>query len=190
MCKERIRNVANFISVEVRRTTNPLLLFVLSILILTQAGGAQSAASKPILVGYFGQWALYSAPQYTLKDLASNHKAAMLDQLNYAQAFVTGGHCSIADPNADLQLGIYRRVCPRLKVIEAEPLISRSRPSLKSPGFCGFMCQPLSQRDSSAARRMRDQAAETSAASVLSEPMEMRTIQREWPCSGMVAGVT
>ena len=26
----------------------------------------------------------------------------MLDQLNYAQAFVTGGHCSVADPNADL----------------------------------------------------------------------------------------
>ena len=58
--------------------------------------------SKPILVGYFGQWGLYSNPQYTLKDLALDHKAAMLDQLNYAQAFVTGGHCSIADPNADL----------------------------------------------------------------------------------------
>ena len=26
----------------------------------------------------------------------------MLDQINYAQGFVTGGHCSVADPNADL----------------------------------------------------------------------------------------
>ncbi len=63
---------------------------------------AQAPAPKAIVVGYFGQWGLYNSPQYTLKDLAANNKAAMLDQLNYAQAFVTGGHCSIADRNADL----------------------------------------------------------------------------------------
>ena len=63
---------------------------------------SQSPAHKPLLVGYFGQWGLYNSPAYTLKDLAANGKAGMLDQLNYAQAFVTGGHCSIADRNADL----------------------------------------------------------------------------------------
>jgi chitinase len=63
---------------------------------------AQQRPPKPLLVGYFGQWGLYSAPQYTLKDLVTSNKVAMLDQLNYAQAFVTGGHCSIADRNADL----------------------------------------------------------------------------------------
>ena len=72
------------------------------LLILTLSAPAQTPAHKPVLVGYFGQWGLYSDPQYTLRDLAANGKAALLDQLNYAQAFVTGGHCSIADPNADL----------------------------------------------------------------------------------------
>lgn len=82
-------------------------LFLLSFLLtMALAGecpaGAQNFTPKPLLVGYFGQWGLYSDPQYTLKDLAANNKAAMLDQLNYAQGFVTGGRCSIADPNADL----------------------------------------------------------------------------------------
>lgn len=63
---------------------------------------AQSPTVKPIVVGYFGQGGLYNDVPYTLKDLATGHKASMLDQLNYAQAFVTGGRCSIADPNADL----------------------------------------------------------------------------------------
>ncbi len=76
----------------------PLVFF----LVLTLCAPAQTPTHKPLLVGYFGQWGLYSNPQYTLKDLAADHKAALLDQLNYAQAFVTGGHCSIADPNADL----------------------------------------------------------------------------------------
>lgn len=69
---------------------------------MTVFGRAQSPAHKPLLVGYFGQWGLYSSPQYTLKDLAANNKIAMLDQLNYAQASVAGGRCSIADPHADL----------------------------------------------------------------------------------------
>ncbi len=104
---------------------------------------AQNAPHKPLLVGYFGQWGLYNSPQYTLRDLAAEHKVAMLDQLNYAQAFVTGGHCSIADRNADLdhgfgaaesvdgraddpatpfrghlhQLALLKRAYPRLKVL-------------------------------------------------------------------------
>ena len=76
----------------------PLFLLLIS----TLPAPAQSLAHKPVLVGYFGQWGLYSNPQYTLKDLSANGKAALLDQLNYAQGFVTGGRCSIADPNADL----------------------------------------------------------------------------------------
>jgi chitinase len=54
------------------------------------------------LVGYFPQWGLYNQPQYVMKNLVATGGAAMLDQLNYAQGFVTNGHCSIADPNADL----------------------------------------------------------------------------------------
>ena len=76
--------------------------FLLLVSILTFSAFAQTPVHQPLLVGYFGQWSLYSDPPYTLKDLALNNKVAMLDQLNYAQAFVTGGHCSIADPNADL----------------------------------------------------------------------------------------
>jgi chitinase len=62
-----------------------------------------SAANRhePLLVGYFPQWGLYSQPQYLVKDIATS-KGTLLDQINYAQGFVTGGHCSVADPNADL----------------------------------------------------------------------------------------
>ena len=69
---------------------------------LPWSGFGQKDRRKAMLVGYFGQWGLYSDPQSTLKDLALDNKAGMLDQLNYAQAFVTGGRCSVADPNADL----------------------------------------------------------------------------------------
>lgn len=72
------------------------------ILVLTGSIPAESPAVNSLLVGYFGQWGLYSDPQYTLKDLARNNKARLLDQINYAQGFVTGGRCSIADRNADL----------------------------------------------------------------------------------------
>jgi len=57
---------------------------------------------KPRLVGYFPQWGLYNDPLYTVQSLVTSGGAATLDQLDYAQGFVTGGHCSIADPNADL----------------------------------------------------------------------------------------
>lgn len=61
-----------------------------------------SGEPHPRLVGYFPQWGLYNDPQYTVKDLVQSGGAKMLDQLNYAQGFVTGGRCSVADPNADL----------------------------------------------------------------------------------------
>ena len=78
------------------------LLYFLVMAMLPICVRAQASARKPRLVGYFGQWGLYNSPQYTLKDLAADGKAGMLDQLDYAQAFVTGGRCSIADRNADL----------------------------------------------------------------------------------------
>jgi chitinase len=55
-----------------------------------------------MLVGYFPQWGLYSDSPYTVKALVHSRGAAMLDQINYAQGFVKGGRCSIADPNADV----------------------------------------------------------------------------------------
>ncbi|WP_049789451.1 glycoside hydrolase family 18 protein [Granulicella tundricola] len=58
-------------------------------------------AQTPLLTGYFPQWGLYDQPQYTVKNLVTSHAAEKLDQLIYAQAFVTNGRCSIADPNAD-----------------------------------------------------------------------------------------
>lgn len=56
----------------------------------------------PLLVGYFPQWGLYSDKPYTVKTLVENGSAKILDQINYAQGFVTNGRCSVADPNADL----------------------------------------------------------------------------------------
>ena len=54
------------------------------------------------MVGYFPQWGLYYPQPYLVKSLIANGSAARLDQINYAQGFVSGGHCSLADPNADL----------------------------------------------------------------------------------------
>ncbi len=85
-----------------RKLTFSLLCLSFLVLALPRALPAESPVAKSLLVGYFGQWGLYSDPRYTLKDLATNNKAGMLDQLNYAQGFVTGGHCSVADRNADL----------------------------------------------------------------------------------------
>ncbi len=62
----------------------------------------QDPAPAPKLTGYFPQWGIYNQPQYLVKSLVSTGGAALLDQLNYAQGFITNGHCSIADPNADL----------------------------------------------------------------------------------------
>jgi chitinase len=60
------------------------------------------AAARPRLVGYFPQWGLYNEQPWTVKDLVTNGTAGLLDQINYAQAFVTDGRCSVADPHADL----------------------------------------------------------------------------------------
>lgn len=56
----------------------------------------------PLLVGYFPQWGLYFTQPYFVKALLTNRAAEHLDQINYAQASVRNGQCSIADPGADL----------------------------------------------------------------------------------------
>jgi chitinase len=63
---------------------------------------SEKTTARPLLVGYFPQWGLYDDQPYLVKDLLANGGIRLLDQINYAQAFVTGGRCSIADPNADL----------------------------------------------------------------------------------------
>ena len=61
------------------------------------------APQHPLLVGYFPQWGLYNQPMYLAKDLITPRGTLLLDQINYAQGFVIDGHCSVADPHADLQ---------------------------------------------------------------------------------------
>ena len=75
------------------------VLFACLMLLVSATGLAQSA---PKLVGYFPQWGLYNQPSYLVRDLVNSGGASLLNQLNYAQGFVTNGRCSIADPNADL----------------------------------------------------------------------------------------
>lgn len=86
------------------QSRNIRFLVVLTALMLfaSRSLHAEDNKSKPVVVGYFGQWGLYNDPQYTLKDLVATHQAGLLDQINYAQGFVKGGRCSIADRNADL----------------------------------------------------------------------------------------
>lgn len=64
--------------------------------------GGMGHARHPLLVGYFPQWGLYYDQPYSVKQLVENGSMARLDQINYAQGFVTNGRCSVADPNADL----------------------------------------------------------------------------------------
>ena len=73
------------------------------------AAGRDAAAAlpdgdqaRPLVVGYFGQWGVYD--NFFPKNLLTSGAAAELDQVNYAQGFVTGGRCSVADPHADLDL--------------------------------------------------------------------------------------
>ena len=74
---------------------------VLVLGLLGNIGRAQEPATRrPLVVGYFGQWGVYD--NYFPKNVLVSGAAAQLDQMNYAQGFVTGGRCSVADPNADL----------------------------------------------------------------------------------------
>ena len=63
---------------------------------------APKASPRPRVVAYFGQWGVYD--HFFVKNLVSSGAIQQLDQINYAQGFVTNGHCSVADPNADLNM--------------------------------------------------------------------------------------
>lgn len=67
------------------------------------------AQRQPLLVGYFPQWGFHYEHPYYVKDLIKNGAAARLGQINYAQGFVAGGHCSLADPTADLEATYSRK---------------------------------------------------------------------------------
>ncbi len=65
--------------------------------------GLRARSTQPVVVGYFPQWGLYYPQPYLVKSLVANGSASRLDQLNYAQGFVSGGRCSLGDPKADLE---------------------------------------------------------------------------------------
>jgi chitinase len=64
--------------------------------------GVGARTTRPVVVGYFPQWGLYYPQPYLVKALVTNGSATRLGQINYAQGFVSGGRCSLGDPNADL----------------------------------------------------------------------------------------
>jgi len=62
-----------------------------------------------MLVGYFPQWAFYDPQPFYVKTLVDNRSAARLSQINFANASVQNGRCSLSDPNADLNITYTRR---------------------------------------------------------------------------------
>lgn len=58
----------------------------------------------PLVVGYFPQWGIYSAHPFYLESLVANGSIKRLDQINFANGFVTEGRCSLGDVHADLDI--------------------------------------------------------------------------------------
>ncbi|QEE29446.1 chitinase [Terriglobus albidus] len=90
------------------RTPGPIVAAILlfgALLSCAQAASShrrKATPQRPIVVGYFPQWQLYADDPYSVKAIDQSGGAGLLDQINYAQGFVKDGHCSVADPNADL----------------------------------------------------------------------------------------
>lgn len=61
-----------------------------------------SRKARPLIVGYFPEWGLYYPKPYYVKALVTSGAAGRLDQINYAEASVRNGRCSLSDPKADL----------------------------------------------------------------------------------------
>jgi chitinase len=72
------------------------------------AQGHRSNTLHPLLIGYFPQGGLYFAQPYYVKSLITNGAVDKLDQINYSQGSVRNGHCSLADPDADLSIRFTR----------------------------------------------------------------------------------
>ena len=98
----RLTSVTSFMVRRLLRVTVTGLIALLPSVYLN--GQTPVSTARQRLIGYFPQWGLYDEPQYLVKNLVSSHAADLLDQLNYAQGFVTDGRCSIADPHADLNV--------------------------------------------------------------------------------------
>jgi chitinase len=60
------------------------------------------AKGKPLVVGYFPGWGVYSPQPYFVKTLIDNGSVRRLNQLNYAHGSVYGGACSLGDVETDL----------------------------------------------------------------------------------------
>jgi chitinase len=102
------RRPAECVSTSVK-TPAPLLLLTLLVSLLFGVGAAPMAHARwisrhprPMVVGYFPQWALYGPHPYYVNTLLTTGSIDYLDQINFANASVQGGHCSLSDPNADL----------------------------------------------------------------------------------------
>ncbi len=78
-------------------------------LVLTLWLTPQPFAARPhqgrsaLVVAYFANRGIYRDPPFYLRDLVRNGGASLLGQLNYANASVVGGRCSLSDPKADLE---------------------------------------------------------------------------------------
>ncbi len=84
------------------RLAYAVLLWSLAATMWAGSPPRQRSVAKPKVVAYFGQWGVYD--HFFVKNLVNSGAVRQLDQINYAQGFVTGGHCSVADPNADLNM--------------------------------------------------------------------------------------
>jgi len=105
---------------QVRVLFNTLLL--ISWLSPSCAFGSVPGSRTPLVVGYFPQWGLDFAQPYYVKSLITNGAVRRLDQINYAQASVRGGRCSLAYPDADLNTRFIRQ-----NSVNGKPDRARSR---------------------------------------------------------------
>lgn len=110
-----MRPVSRLKQVSCRRMTVRLSLFravvsALFVTVIALSAGEPRAHGlpfplrhrRPVLVGYFTDSSLYDATPFFVKNLVTNGDAARLSQIDYSAADVSGGHCSLADPLADL----------------------------------------------------------------------------------------
>ena len=81
----------------------------------------------PLVVGYFTQGG--GPHPFYVKTLISNGSAEHLDQINYSQGSVSGGGCSLADPNSDINTAY-----------TAENSVNGVPDRFDSP-FCGYFHQ-------------------------------------------------
>ena len=115
-----------------------LLLFLLAAASMAPSARALSFhhRRRPIVVGYFTNDGLRKRVPFNVKSLVTNGSAALLDQINYSAASVSGGHCSLSDATADLRY-----------VYPADESVS-GRGDDPNSGFSGYLhqLQELKQR--------------------------------------------